>query len=208
MRAVSMVAVLGVWLVGCASEGKPCVSHTDCGAGLQCTEFFLCQPPQPEGMDLCVDARQGLGLHPVRVTDGRFKGDVGPFRAFNHGACDLAAFNDGNALTVNTVVPSPRGPAMTIFQLQDGLTRPDLYPGRTVTFTAGEGVVHGCAEWNRSNWSFDLPSDSVTVTVRDAADGRAWIYDYTAHFPGGLDPVYGAYGAHEIRGSFSVERPD
>ncbi len=201
--AAAGAALLG-W--GCASEYRPCVSHTDCGSGLVCTEAFVCQPPAPEGAEQCVSARQGLGLASINVDQGQFRGDVGPFRGMGDQACDMAGFDDGDHLLVNTVIPTPRGPAMTIFRLRDGLIRQDLVPGRSVTFNGDtDAVVHGCADWTATNWGFDIPSDQVTVTVDEARNGD-WIYRYTAHFPSGVDTVYGTYGAHTITGTFQVQR--
>lgn len=213
MRQLQWAAVGAAWTVvmtvaGCASEYRPCVSHTDCGHGLVCTEAFVCQPPAPEGAQQCVNARQGLGLAAIDVGDGQFRGDVGPFRGLANDACDMAGFDDGDHLLVNTVIPSDRGPAMTIFRLRNGFTRTDLRPGRTVTFNGdADAVVHGCADWNSSNWGFDVPSDQVTITVDTATNGD-WIYRYTAHFPGGIDPTYGSYGAHTIQGRFQVQQPN
>lgn len=201
--SVGMAALAGV---GCASNLKPCVSALDCGGGQVCSEGFVCQSALDAELGECAPADSVGGIRSVTVRGGQFRGDVGPFRSVHGDACDMAAFRDGGDLFINTVVRSVHGPAMTIVGVRGGLSRADLQPGRTVTYTGDNDVtVNSCAVWNDRDWGFDHQSDRVTISVTEATNGD-WVYNYDAHFPGGDDALYGRYNEQNLTGTFRVAR--
>lgn len=196
------VVLAALTAAGCASNLQPCVSAADCPAGKFCTESFSCTSAANALGTECAPADSVGGLASLQVGFGRVRGDVGPFRGISGEACDMAAYRDGGDFWVNTVVTSPHGPAMSIVGIRGGLGRSDLVPGRTVTFVGDRDVaVNGCAAWGSSNWNFDHQADQVTLSVTDTGNGE-WAYAYTAHFPGGADPIYGSFPAQNLTGHF------
>jgi hypothetical protein len=125
---------------------------------------------------------------PVRsAVDGRIQGDVGPARGINQDASQLAAYDDGYYMSVETVVELENRAAMTLLSVSgpDQILVPG-YVGRHTLETYDQDSVNvtvlGCVGQQRGVYDeYDMPADEVTIAVADGGNGELDV-DMTARW--------------------------
>jgi hypothetical protein len=124
---------------------------------------------QPSGPD---DLHNFNGYAAVRgAVDGHIRGDIGPVAGLDRDASDIAAFDDGEYASVETVVKTPDRATMTLLSVVGPTTV--LQPGFSGSFTlesyASDQVnvtMLGCVGQDVDVYDeYDMPADEVTVTV-------------------------------------------
>jgi hypothetical protein len=108
--------------------------------------------------------------------NGHVAGDIGPVANLDHDAQVVTAHDDGNHLSVETVVVLEDRAAMTLLSLSNG--RDLLRPGLNATFdldqfnTDGAQVtVLGCVGQRIGVYDqYDMPADETTIVVEEGAE--------------------------------------
>jgi hypothetical protein len=124
---------------------------------------------------------------PVRnAIEGRIQGDVGPARGIDQDASQLAAYDDGYYLSVETVVELEDRAAMTLLSVSgpDQVMQPGYVGRHTLETYDQDGInvtVLGCVGQETGVYDeYDMPADEVTIAVAEGEETGYLDVDMTA----------------------------
>lgn len=149
----------------------------------------------------------------LTLSAGHLAGAVGPVVGLDHEATQLSGWTDGYLSSVEVVVETDHGAAMTVFDIWGSFADEQLQRAEGVTVrgyedASGLGIsVLGCAGPAVGDWPFDVPADQVTVRATPLSPGTgAYRVEFTAEF-GGFEYSFGDDSVEptSVHGAFVVQ---